>query len=257
LKVSSLRRFRDSAVAPLVLRPSEAHTLRHRSRSTVEYEEPDALLRDEPPFRSIAGIPGHPADRTVECSVTELTVRRCPQPRRLFATRGKATLTFVVTVSDIIGPGQPRRGPSSRRSVASFGSRVAAAILDLLVLVFIASLCISAGSFAVLVSSDFEKVDPTSTSIIIFWGCAGAIAPAFLLYLFIALAWKGQTIGAAVMEIRVIRADGRPLGILGSIARVLGLFVYALIVVGGIGVGFVFRSSTSIAAGAIGSALSA
>lgn len=147
--------------------------------------------------------------------------------------------------------GQRGRRPSIRISYASFESRVAAGALDVLVLLIIASLFISAGSLVVLISSDFEKVDPSGTSINIFWGCTGAIAPVFLLYFFIGLAWKGQTIGAAVMQIMVIRSDGRPLGVLGAMARVIGLLIYLLIVAGGIIVAFAFRSSTAIAAGAI------
>ena len=33
----------------------------------------------------------------------------------------------------------------------------------------------------------------------------GAIAPAVLLYVFVAYAWKGQTLGMAVMQLLVIR----------------------------------------------------
>ena len=150
--------------------------------------------------------------------------------------------------------GQRGRRPSVRISYASFESRVAAGALDVLVLFIIASLLISAGSLVVLISSDFEKVDPSGTSINIFWACTGAIAPVFLLYFFIGLAWKGQTIGAAVMQIMVIRSDGRPLGVLGAMARVIGLLIYALIIAGGVIVGFAFRSSTPIAAGAISAA---
>ncbi len=156
-----------------------------------------------------------------------------------------------MTVSGAIAQDQPRRRPGIRISYASFEARVAAGALDLLVLFIIASLLVSAGSLVVLISSDFEKVDPSGTSINIFWGCTGAIAPAFLLYFFVGLAWKGQTIGAAVMQIMVIRSDGRPLGVLGAMARVIGLLIYALIVAGGIIVAFVFRDSTGIAAAAI------
>ncbi len=146
------------------------------------------------------------------------------------------------------------RRPAVRISYASFESRVAAGALDVLVLFIIASLLVTAGSLVVLISSDFEKVDPSSTAINIFWACAGAIAPAFLLYFFISLAWKGQTVGSAVMQIMVIRSDGRPLGILGAMARVIGLLIYALIVAVGIIAAFAFRSSSAIAAAAVGGA---
>jgi len=85
----------------------------------------------------------------------------------------------------------------------------------------------------------------------IFWICVGAIPPAMLLYFFIGLAWKGQTIGASVMQLMVIRSDGRPLGVIGSMARVIGLLIYVLIVALGIIVAFGFRDSTLIAAAAV------
>lgn len=147
-----------------------------------------------------------------------------------------------------------RRAPV-RISYASFESRVAAGALDALVLFIIGALFFIAGSLVVLISSDFEKIDPSTTAINFFWACAGAIAPAYLLYFFIGLAWKGQTVGAAVMQIMVIRSDGRPLGILGAVARVIGLLVYTLIVAAGVIAAFAFRTSTPIAAAAIGVAL--
>src|SRR3990172_8971613 len=93
------------------------------------------------------------------------------------------------------------RRPPVRVHYASFESRVTAAVLDVLVLFIIAALFITAGSLVVLISSDFEKVEPSATAIDVFWACTGAIFPAFLLYFFVGLAWKGQTIGAAVMQV--------------------------------------------------------
>lgn len=141
--------------------------------------------------------------------------------------------------------------PAVRINYASFESRVAAGTLDLLVLFIIAALLVTVGSLVVLISSDFERTDPSSTAINIFWGCVGLIPPAILLYLFIALAWKGQTIGAAVMQLMVIRSDGRPLGVLGSIARVIGLLAYALIIAAGVIAAYALRSSTVQAGAAL------
>lgn len=139
-----------------------------------------------------------------------------------------------------------------RLHYASFESRVAAGTLDLLVLFIIASVLVTAGSLVVLVSSDFERVEPSGTAINIFWGCVGAIAPAFLLYFFISLAWKGQTVGAAVMQLMIIRSDGRPLGILGSVARVIGLLFYVLVLGIGIVAAFALRASTLASGIAVG-----
>ncbi len=146
--------------------------------------------------------------------------------------------------------------PPVRIHYASFESRVAAGVLDVLVLFIIASLLVTAGSIVVLVSSDFEKVEPSATAINILWGCVGAIPAAYVLYFFVALAWKGQTVGAAVMQIMVIRSDGRPLGVLGSMARVIALGTYALFVGVGVVAAYSLRDSAGQAAAAVGAAFS-
>jgi len=147
------------------------------------------------------------------------------------------------------------RRPPARLHYASFESRVAAGALDILVLFIIAALLVTAGSLIVLISSDFEKVEPSSTALNAFWVCVAAIAPAILLYFFVGLAWKGQTIGASVMQLMVIRSDGRPLGVLGSMARVVGLLVYVLITGVGLIAAYAFRDSSAIAAAAVGGAM--
>ena len=156
------------------------------------------------------------------------------------------------------GASEARRGrggmPAYRLQYATFESRVVAGTLDLLVLFIIACLLVTAGSLIVLISSDFERTDASSTSINVFWSCVGAILPCFLLYFFISLAWKGQTIGAAVMQIMVIRSDGKSLGSVGAMARVIGLLVYALLLTAGILVAAAVRSSTAQAAAAVGTA---
>jgi uncharacterized RDD family membrane protein YckC len=141
-----------------------------------------------------------------------------------------------------------------RYRYASFESRVAAAILDLLVLFIIAGILVALGSLIVLVSSDFERVEPSDTAFNLFWACIGSILPAALLYLFVAFAWKGQTIGQAVMQIMVIRSDGRRLGVLGSASRIIGLLVYALFVAGGALAAFAFRDNAAAAAAAVAGA---
>ena len=148
--------------------------------------------------------------------------------------------------------GQARATPALRVRYASFEARVAGATLDLLVLFIIAALLVTAGSMVVLVSSDFEKIDPSTMSINVFWVCVAAIAPAIILYFFVSYAWKGQTVGLAVMQLMVIRSDGRPLGVLGSMARVMGLLVYAFLLAAGAIGAYVFKDATAQAAGAIG-----
>ena len=157
---------------------------------------------------------------------------------------------MAVSSAAASGAERPAR-PAPRVRYASFESRVAGAALDIFVMIIISSLLVTAGAIVVLISSDFERVDPSVTAINIFWGCVGAIAPAILLYFFIGFAWKGQTIGMAVMQIMVLRSDGRRLGVLGSIARLIGLLAYVLVLaLGGLGA-FAFRDSTGGAAASI------
>jgi uncharacterized RDD family membrane protein YckC len=147
-------------------------------------------------------------------------------------------------------PAAPRERPRYR--YASFESRVAAAILDLVVLFIIAGLLVAIGSLIVLVSSDFERVEASDMALNLFWACIGSILPATLLYAFVGFAWKGQSIGQSVMQIMIIRSDGRRLGVVGSAARILGLLVYVLFVGIGAVVAFALRDSALLAAVAVG-----
>jgi len=147
---------------------------------------------------------------------------------------------------------QAGRRPPFRLHYASFESRVAAGALDILVMFIIAALLVTAGSIIVLISSDFERVEPSSTALNAFWVCVGCIPPALLLYFFIGFAWKGQTIGASVMQLMVIRSDGHPLGVLGAMARVIGLLVYVLIASAGLILAYALREDSTLAAAAIG-----
>ena len=157
----------------------------------------------------------------------------------------------MVTIGEAPNPpGQP-----ATMRYASFESRVVAGTLDLLVLFIISSLLISAGSIVILVSSDFEKTQASGTAINIFWACVVAIPPTFALYLFLSLALRGQTAGAAVMQVTVLRSDGRGLGIFGALARLTGMLVYLLIVGVGAMVAYAFRDSLAIAGLAISAAL--
>ncbi len=141
--------------------------------------------------------------------------------------------------------------PAVRLHYASFESRVAAGALDVLVMFIIASLLVTIGSLIVLISSDFERIEPSGTALSTFWVFVGSIPAALLLYFFIGLAWKGQTVGASVMQLMVIRSDGRPLGILGSAARVIGQLIYVLIIAAGIIAAYALRESTILAGGAV------
>lgn len=149
----------------------------------------------------------------------------------------------------------PRPQRRGRVRYASFEARVAAAVLDGIVLAIIAALLTALASLIVLISSDFERVAPSDTAIMLFWTCIAAIVPAALLYFFICFAWKGQSVGKSVMHIMIIRSDGRPLGVLGSVGRVIGLLVYPVFIGAGALAAFIFQDSTFYAAVAVALAI--
>jgi uncharacterized RDD family membrane protein YckC len=151
--------------------------------------------------------------------------------------------------------GMTRPQQRARMRYASFESRVAATVLDGIVLFIIAALLTALASLIVLVSSDFERVAPSDTAILLFWVCIAAIPPVALLYYFVGFAWKGQTVGKVVMHIMVLRSDGRPLGTLGSLGRVIGLLVYPVFMGAGALTAYVLQDSILYASIAIGSAI--
>ncbi len=145
--------------------------------------------------------------------------------------------------------------PLPRLLYASFEARVAAAAIDALVLFIIAALLIIAGALNILISSDFERVNASGTSINLFWAMVGATPPAFLLYFFAGMAVWGQTAGAAVMRVMIVRSDGRPLGVFGALARVIAMLVYVLLIgLGAVGA-YALRDDPGLAALALGLSL--
>ena len=139
--------------------------------------------------------------------------------------------------------------PSSPRLLyASFEARIVAAAIDGLILFIIAGLLIIAGAVNLLISSDFERVNASGSSINLFWTLVGAVPPVFLLYFFLSLAIWGKTAGGAVMGIDVVRSDGTPLGVVGALARVIGMLVYALLLAIGAALAYILRGTPAAAA---------
>lgn len=127
-------------------------------------------------------------------------------------------------------------------------------MLDGLVGLTIVALFIICGSLVVLFSSEFERVDPSDTALYTFWAITGSSLPAVFVYMFVGFAWKGQTLGSAVMQVMAIRSDGRPLGIGGAMARVVGLLSYPLVLgIAGI-IGYAIDRGGMATAAAVGGA---
>ncbi len=139
--------------------------------------------------------------------------------------------------------------PSPRRLYyAPFETRVAAAAIDAVALFFIAGLLIIAGSINLLLSSDFDRINASSGSISLFWALVGAVPAACLLYFLLSLALWGKTAGGAMMRIRVVRSDGARLGLLGALARVIGMLSYVLLLGLGSLLAFVLRDTPAAVA---------
>ena len=160
-----------------------------------------------------------------------------------------------MAASSAAAPRAAIRRPPARLLYASFEARVAAAALDALVLFIIATLLIIAGALNILISSDFERVNASGRSINLFWAMVGATPPAFLLYFFVGMAIWGQTAGAAVMRITIVRSDGRRLGVFGALARVIAMLVYVLLIGFGAVGAYALRDDPALSALVLGLSL--
>ncbi|MGQ9572738.1 MAG: RDD family protein [Dehalococcoidia bacterium] len=106
---------------------------------------------------------------------------------------------------------------------ASFETRLVAFVLDLVVLFSVFLLFIAAAGLQLLLRSDFGDVDPPDAA----YDLAAIILMAYLIFLpayFLLLwAWRGQTVGQMAMAIKVMRRDGRPIGLARAAIRMGGL----------------------------------
>ena len=165
-------------------------------------------------------------------------------------------MVVLMAAGSAAAPGAAFDHPSARRlRYASFEMRVAAVAIDALVLFFVAGVLIIAGSVNLLLSSDFDRVNASGGSVTLFWALVAAVPAACLLYFFLGLAFWGKTAGAAIMHIGVVRSDGAPLGILGALARVIGMLVYVLLLGIGAVLAYVLRATPAVAGLLVGLSL--
>jgi uncharacterized RDD family membrane protein YckC len=112
----------------------------------------------------------------------------------------------------------------TRYELASWGSRVGAFLLDLIILMV--------GGFAVGVVAGFFSRGGTSAADIVL----GAFYVVFLLYAPLMLAFNdGQTIGKKALGIAVINEDGHPIGLGRALWReIFSRWLLAITIIGGI-----------------------
>jgi uncharacterized RDD family membrane protein YckC len=116
-------------------------------------------------------------------------------------------------------------GISLRREIAGAGSRLAAGLLDLLLLAAGYLLLV----LGVLVAS---AVDPTGLSgLALGMLVGGTLLVAVLYHVLFHLAWKGRTPGKAALGLRVLSADGYPASALQVVLRGLIWLVDVLLLV--------------------------
>jgi len=107
---------------------------------------------------------------------------------------------------------------------ARFETRLVAFVLDLIVLFSVLALFFAVAFLQILIRTDFGEKDTPDSAV---WAAAIMLATYCFLFLplyFIGLwVWRGQTVGQVAMAIKVVRRDGRPMGLARAAVRVGGL----------------------------------
>jgi len=107
---------------------------------------------------------------------------------------------------------------------ASFETRLVAFVLDMIVLFSVLALFFAVAFLQILLRTDFGEKDTPDSAV---WAAAIMLATYCFLFLplyFVGLwVWRGQTVGQVAMAIKVVRRDGRPMGLARAAVRVGGL----------------------------------
>jgi uncharacterized RDD family membrane protein YckC len=117
---------------------------------------------------------------------------------------------------------------------ASFETRLVAFVLDMIVLFSVFLLFTSVAGLQLLLRSDFGDVDPPDSA---FYLAAIILLiyffPLFPLYFLALWVWRGQTVGKVAMAIKVVRRDGRRLGVGTALLRLVGYLFSTLLLFAG------------------------
>lgn len=107
---------------------------------------------------------------------------------------------------------------------ARFETRLVAFVLDLIVLFSVLALFFAVAFLQILIRTGFGEKDTPDSAV---WAAAIMLATYCFLFLplyFVGLwVWRGQTVGQVAMAIKVVRRDGRPMGLARAAVRVGGL----------------------------------
>jgi uncharacterized RDD family membrane protein YckC len=117
---------------------------------------------------------------------------------------------------------------------ASFETRLVAFILDLIVLASFFALFVAFALLQLLLRSDFGDNDPPDQA---YYVAAIIILLYFVPFVplyFVGLwTWRGQTLGKMAMALRVVRSDGRPVGVGAALLRLVGYMFSTLVLFAG------------------------
>jgi uncharacterized RDD family membrane protein YckC len=117
---------------------------------------------------------------------------------------------------------------------ASFETRLVAFVLDLIVLASFFALFVAFALLQLLLRSDFGDNDPPDQA---YYVAAIIIllyfAPFVPLYFVGLWTWRGQTLGKMAMAIRVVRPDGRSVGVGAALLRLVGYLFSTLLLFAG------------------------
>jgi len=109
--------------------------------------------------------------------------------------------------------------PTRRR--ARLEARLVAFVVDSVVLLSFTLVLLAVAGLQLLIASDFGEEDPPDSSFYAVLAIVMAVIPLWLAFNVVLCRWRGQTVGKYVADIKVVREDGRPLGLWTSLVRFL------------------------------------
>jgi uncharacterized RDD family membrane protein YckC len=106
---------------------------------------------------------------------------------------------------------------------ARLDARLVAFVVDSVVLLSFILVLLAVAGLQLLITSDFGEEDPPDSSFYAVLAIVMAVIPLWLAFNVALCRWRGQTVGKYVADIKVVREDGRPLGLWTSLVRFLVL----------------------------------